>query len=69
MFYSDDPVRDFGRYDAEMARREARLPVCDKCRKRINADQFFEIEGEILCEKCLHDEYGRSTEDWLRDQE
>lgn len=68
MFRTDDPVRDFDRYDMAMAQREAKLPVCDKCHKRINED-FFNIEGDILCEKCMHDEYGQSLEDWLRDQE
>ena len=68
MFYSDDPVRDFDRYDMAQAMKEARLPVCDKCKKRIHDDIYFEIDEEILCEKCVHDEYARSTEDWLEDQ-
>lgn len=67
MFYSDDPVRDFDRCDMAMAQREARLPQCEKCGKPINDDLYFEIENEILCEKCMHDAYARSTEDWLSD--
>lgn len=67
MFYSDDPVRDFDRHDMAMAQREARLPQCEKCGKPINDDFFYEIDNEILCEKCMHDEYSRSTEDWLND--
>jgi formylmethanofuran dehydrogenase subunit E len=65
--FTDDPVRDFDRYDMEMAQREAKLPKCDKCGKPINDDFFYEIEGEILCEKCMHDTYARSTEDYLND--
>lgn len=67
-FRNSDPLDDFDRYDLMMASREARLPVCDKCGHRINADIFFDIDGEILCEDCMHDEYSRSTEDYLRDQ-
>lgn len=67
-FRNGDPLDDFDRYDIAMASREARLPVCDKCGQRINDDRYFYINGEILCEDCTHDEYGRSTEDWLRDQ-
>lgn len=67
MFYTDDPVRDFDRYDMAQAQREARLPKCEKCGKPINDDIYFEIENETLCEKCMHDEYARSTEDYLRD--
>lgn len=71
-FYSDDPVRDFDRYDMAMAQREARLPQCENrgCRHpRIQDEMFFDIEGEILCENCMRDRYGRSTEDFIRDQE
>lgn len=71
-FYSDDPVRDFDKYDAYTARLIARLPKCEnkRCRHReIQEEMFFEIEGEILCENCMRDRYGRSTEDYLRDQE
>lgn len=66
-FRSGDPDRDFDRYDAAMAAREAKLPQCDKCGKPINADFYYEIGNEILCEDCMHDEYSRSTEDYLRD--
>lgn len=67
MFYSDDPARDFDRWDMEQERRRARLPVCDRCLKSINDETFFDFEGYVLCEKCMHDVYGRSTEDYLRD--
>lgn len=67
MFYSDDPVRDFDRYDMAMAQKEAKLPQCEKCGKHIHDDTFFEIDNEILCEDCMRDLYKRSTDDWLRD--
>lgn len=64
---TDDPVSDFYRYDALMADREAKLPHCEKCGEPIDDDVYFEIDNEILCEKCMHDRYARSTEDWLND--
>lgn len=64
---TDDPVSDFYRYDALMADREAKLPYCEKCGEPIDDDVYFEIDNEILCEKCMHDRYARSTEDWLND--
>lgn len=64
-FMTDDPLRDFDRYDAMMADREAKLPHCDVCGEPINDDIYFEIDGEILCEKCMHDKYAMSTEDYL----
>lgn len=67
MPYTDDPVRDFDRYDMEQARREARLPVCEnrKCGKRINDDFYWEIDGEILCEKCMNLRHRKYTEDYI----
>ena len=65
-FRNGDPLDDFDRLDRMQAQREARLPVCDKCGKRIN-DDFFNVGGDILCEECVHDEYGQSLEDWLND--
>ena len=67
-FRSDDPLRDFDRYDMAMAQREARLPVCDKCGKRIHDEIYFDINGDVFCEDCMFDEYGRSTQDYLEDQ-
>lgn len=66
-FYSDDPGRDFDRWDAEQERQRARLPVCEgkKCGKRIDEDDYYDIDGEILCEECMKRKYSRSTEDYV----
>ena len=66
-FRSGDPLDDFDRWDAEQERMRARLPTCEnpKCKKRIDAELYFEIDGEILCENCMIDRYGRSTEDYI----
>jgi hypothetical protein len=66
-FRSADPDRDFEILDMLQSQREARLPVCDNCHRPINDDIYFDIEGDIYCEMCLHDEFGRSTEDYLSD--
>jgi hypothetical protein len=64
-FRTDDPLRDFDRYDAMMADREAKLPQCVDCGNPINDDIYYEVDGEHLCEKCMHDRFARNTEDWL----
>lgn len=68
MFYSDDPAADFAMHDREQERQMKRLPVCDnpKCKKRIYDDIYFEIDGEILCEKCMILRYGKRTEDYIK---
>lgn len=64
-FRTDDPLRDFDRYDAEQAAKEAMLPQCEKCGEHICDDEYFYINNEILCEECMRNEYARSTKDWL----
>lgn len=67
MIYTDDAARDFDRYDMEQERKRARLPVCDnrKCRRQIDGDYFYEIDGDYLCEKCMIIRYRRSVEDFI----
>lgn len=66
-FRNGDPLDDFDRLDLLQARREAALPVCDKCGKPITEEKFFNIGGEILHEECMRDMYECNTEDYLED--
>ena len=63
-FRSGDPLEDFHRLDREQEEALKRLPVCMKCRKRIQDDDLYDIEGEVLCEGCMKDKYRRSVEDY-----
>ena len=60
-----DPLDDFNRQDMEQARREARLPVCEKCKERIYDEHYYDDDCEILCESCLLEKYRRYTEDYI----
>lgn len=51
MFYSDDPVRDFDRYDSDRARRKR--PVCSCCDEEITDEFAFNLDGEWFCEECM----------------
>lgn len=64
-YYTDNAERDFDRWDMEQARREARLPVCERCGKRINEDDYYDVHGEILCESCMQKKFRRSTTDYV----
>lgn len=63
MIYTDNPVRDFDRYDREQERKLEKLLQCEdpKCGKHIQDDYYFEIDGEILCEKCMIRRYRRDN--------
>jgi superfamily II DNA helicase RecQ len=67
VIYTDDAARDFDRYDMEQERKRARLPVCDnrKCRRQIDDEYFYEIDGDYLCEKCMILRYRRNVEDFI----
>lgn len=65
-FRSSDPAADFDRYDREQERQLARLPICEghKCGKRIQDEDYYDVDGEILCEECMKRKYRRKTEDY-----
>lgn len=44
MFYTDDPIRDFERYDREQARQLEQLPKCE-CGRTI-------FDYDTICEEC-----------------
>ena len=61
---SGDPLADFCRWDWEQEEALKKLPVCVMCRRRIQDDDFYDIDGEILCEDHMKDKYRRSVEDY-----
>ena len=63
-FRHGDPLDDFDRLDRQQAEYEARLPVCEDCKQPIHDEDYYEIDGEILCEECMKSRYRRSTEEY-----
>lgn len=55
-------------HDIEIERQRARLPVCDnrKCRRQIDGEHYWEIEGDILCEKCAILRYRKDVADFIQ---
>ena len=60
MFYSDDPLRDFDRWDAEQQKALEELPVCADCDNPIQDESAFYINGDWICEDCM-DAYRRDV--------
>ena len=52
-YYTDDPVRDFERYDADREDELANLPVCDICDEPIQDEHYYIINGDNICPLCL----------------
>lgn len=55
MYYTDDPVADFLRYDAELQARLDKLPKCENCGQPIQQDSAVQIDGCFYCDECIDD--------------
>ena len=65
MSWTDDPLADFSRHDAEQQAKMDKLPKCDYCNKPITDDIYYEINGDIICESCLNDNFKKAVEDYV----
>lgn len=63
MFLSDDPLRDFDRWDAEQQELLKRIPVCDDCGYHVMDDYFYTVSDDVICESCLERNYRKEIED------
>ena len=52
-FRTDDPLLDFGRWDAHQAEQLERLPVCADCEEPIQDERAYYINGEWICMNCM----------------
>lgn len=65
MYWTDDPVRDAARYEAEQERQLKKLPRCCECRERIQTDECYEFDGELICPDCLMSNHKDWTENYI----
>jgi formylmethanofuran dehydrogenase subunit E len=66
MYRTDDPLRDFDRWDERRQRALDRLPRCCECGEPIQTEEFFEFdEGKIVCPACLEENHQRYTDDYI----
>ncbi len=65
MMWTDNPVADAERYMAEQEEELKKLPVCDYCKKPIQDDYLYDLEGDIICEACMNKHFRKHTEDYM----
>lgn len=65
MYRTDDPYKDFDRYDAEQEMALAKLPRCSECDEPIQTEKCYEINGEIICPECLELNHEKKVEDYI----
>ena len=57
MCRTDDPYRDFDRWDRERENSLEKLPKCECCGEPIQDEDLYDFEdGYLICEECV-DEY------------
>lgn len=61
---TDDPVSDADRYFAEQERELQKLPRCSECDEPIQDEFCYEINGELICERCMN-EYKKPVENYM----
>lgn len=67
MFYSNDPLADFDRWEDKRQEVENRLPICDICGEPIQDEYLYDLDGEIVCVDCLINNYRKPVEDYMED--
>lgn len=57
MFFirTDDPLKDYDRWDKEQQKRLDRLPECDNCGYPIQQEDAVCIDGKYYCDECLEE--------------
>ena len=65
MFVTDDPHKDFDRWDNEQTTALERLPVCSYCDNHIQDDFLYEINDAVICQECLNDNFRKSVDDYV----
>ena len=65
MSYTDNPIEDFNRWDAEQTEQLKRLPKCAECGKPIQDEECYEINDELICPNCLEENHRKQTSDYI----
>lgn len=55
MYYTDDPISDFNRWDADQQNNLNKLPVCKCCGEHIQQDMAVCLDDNWYCDECLRD--------------
>ena len=65
MIFTDDPIRDFHRHDAEQEEALEKLPVCECCGKPIQQEKAVYYNYQWCCEDCEFDFWHDIRHDFL----
>ena len=58
--WASDPIDAFHQHEAAQERWLRSRPVCVECGEHIQDEYAFYIDGEWICEDCMHDNFRRA---------
>lgn len=64
-FYSDDPIKDFERWDEDQNKWLEHHPKCEHCHEHIQEERLMNIEGLLYHTECAIEVYGEWTEEHM----
>lgn len=64
--WTNDPLADFARHEAQQQKALDKLPQCSECGEPIQDEHFYLICDEPICEECLENNYKKRTEDFIQ---
>ena len=62
MYYTDDPIADFDRWEDKQQDRLEKRPVCSVCDEHIQDDHYYQINDENICPDCLENEFRKEID-------
>lgn len=62
MYYSNDPVADAERYEAEKEEYIKKYPICCNCKEHILDDFCYYIDEEFYCIECMERYFKKQTD-------
>lgn len=65
MLYTDDPLADFERHDAEQQAQLDKLPVCKICQEPIQQEKAIYYNDQWCCKECEGEFWQNIREDFL----
>ena len=63
--WTDNPIADFVRHDAEQQAKLDKLPVCECCKEPIQQEKAIYYNDQWCCEECEEEFWQNIREDFL----
>lgn len=66
MLYIPDNYDRFEMHMAEQERELDKLPECSECGEKIQSEECYEFNDELICPDCLKNYHRKYTEDFMK---